>query len=63
MLKSHFNLARDDAEEQRLEEEHVEHQGEAIVEEEKIVYPERKLSKSEISIRLSLLGKTGEGDG
>lgn len=63
MLKSHFNLARDDAEEHNLEEERIEQVGEAVAEEEKVVYVERILNKSEISVRLSLIGKTAEGDG
>lgn len=46
---------------------HLEQLGEALVEEEHIeivpTYPERKLNRSEISVRLSFLGKTAEGDG
>ncbi|XP_030035386.1 leucine-rich repeat-containing protein 23-like [Manduca sexta] len=62
MLKSHFDLRRDDVEEGEVEaEEHA--PPETVPEEEKISYPERKLNKSEVSIRLSMLGKTAEGDG
>lgn len=62
MLKSHFNLKKDEAEEIEPEEEHI---PETSVEEEKLVdvAEERVLQKSEISIRLSWLGKVAEGDG
>lgn len=62
MLKSHFNLKKDEAEEIEPEEEQP---TEIVAEEEKIVevFEERVLKKSEISIRLSWLGKTAEGDG
>lgn len=63
MLKSHFNLQKDETEEAESEEEPV---TEANVEEEKMVIDisdERILKKSEVSIRLSWLGKTAEGDG
>lgn len=67
MLKSHFNLARNEEENEHFEEEHPgehgEHGGEAITEEEKKVYPVMKLSKSVISVHLSFLGKTADGDG
>lgn len=62
MLKSHFNLQPQDEEEAVKEEEP---EPEAIVEEEKVIeiIPLRILQKSEVSVRLSLLGKTAEGDG
>lgn len=63
MLRSHFNLQRPEEEEQNLEEEHTEQITEAVVEEETNAHPERKLHKSEVSIRLSMLGKTANGDG
>ncbi|XP_038215236.1 leucine-rich repeat-containing protein 23-like [Zerene cesonia] len=69
MLKSHFNLQRDDNEEEIeiVPEEHAyhEHVGEeAGPDEEPIIRPpERVLNRSEISIRLSVLGKTAAGDG
>lgn len=76
MLKSRFNLAQsqtegdavdehlpDDVADEHRDEEHV--GGEGIIEEEekKIVFPPRILKRAEVSIRLSLLGKTAEGDG
>ncbi|CAG4907837.1 unnamed protein product [Colias eurytheme] len=69
MLKSHFNLQRDDNEEEieivPEEQTYHEHVGEeAVPDEEPIIRaPERVLSRSEISIRLSVLGKTAAGDG
>ncbi|XP_072943706.1 leucine-rich repeat-containing protein 23-like [Epargyreus clarus] len=73
MLKSHFNLKDKDLESSKMVEEEAaaspsgemllgEHE-EASVEEQPIVYPERRLNRSEVSIRLSLLGKVAEGDG
>lgn len=64
MLKSHFNLKKDEAEEIEPEEE-THKDEEPPVEEEKIVEEadERVLQKSEVSLRLSWLGKTAEGDG
>ncbi|XP_028176212.1 leucine-rich repeat-containing protein 23-like [Ostrinia furnacalis] len=78
MLKSRFNLAQSQtapeageehvaedtaADEQQQYDEQL--AGEGVVEEEekKIVYPVRVLKRAEVSIRLSLLGKTAEGDG
>ncbi|XP_047021010.1 leucine-rich repeat-containing protein 23-like [Helicoverpa zea] len=57
MLKSHFNIAHTETEVVEEEQE----QEVDVVEETEI--PERSLNKSEISVRLSLLGKTAEGDG
>lgn len=71
MLKSHFNLQKDsDVEE--IEEEpiipvyHEEQTGEVSPDEEIEPvgkFPERRLNKSEISSRLSVLGKVASGDG
>lgn len=58
MLKSHFNLVKDSDEPKPEEEHEIEV---ASVEEEEL--PDRLLSKSEISVRLSMLGKTSYGDG
>nr|XP_026501600.1 leucine-rich repeat-containing protein 23-like [Vanessa tameamea] len=72
MLKSHYKLQQDvDGVEQEIEESlHFEQLAEAVAEEEQkeivpnaLPYPERKLNRSEISVRLTLLGKTAEGDG
>lgn len=62
MLKSHFNLKKDEAEQIEPEEEPIREA--ALLEEEKTeVSEERVLKKSEVSVRLSWLGKTAEGDG
>ncbi|XP_059060685.1 leucine-rich repeat-containing protein 23-like isoform X2 [Achroia grisella] len=61
MLKSHFNLRPDDSGEQ--EETVEEEQASEAAEEEKVVHPVRKLNRFEVCGRLSLLGKTAEGDG
>ncbi|XP_052737520.1 leucine-rich repeat-containing protein 23-like [Bicyclus anynana] len=70
MLKSRFDISksRTEAEPEEIEEENTEAKEEEVKEEEvsvedKIVYPERRLNRSEVSVRLSLLGKTAEGDG
>ncbi|KAM3961792.1 leucine-rich repeat-containing protein 23 [Aphomia sociella] len=59
------HVSKDDPDEQDKQEDVVveEQISEAVTEEEKIVYPVRKLNKSEVSVRLSMLGKTAEGDG
>lgn len=66
MLKSHFNLKKED-EEIEPEEESAVPESNVNVDEEKIVVEllsdERILKKSEVSVRLSWLGKTAEGDG
>ncbi|KOB70007.1 putative axonemal leucine-rich repeat protein [Operophtera brumata] len=63
MLKSHFDISKGDDVEEIIEEQTKEENGEDVLEEEKKVYLIRKLSKSDISVRLSLLGKTADGDG
>ena len=68
MLKSRFNLQDNEPTTEPTVEEslHLEQLGEALVEEHVEVeptYPERRLNRSEVSVRLSLLGKTAEGDG
>lgn len=70
MLKSHFNLQENEdkvtAEPTVEESLHIEQLGEALAEEHVEVqptFPERRLNRSEVSVRLSLLGKTAEGDG
>ncbi|CAH2086785.1 unnamed protein product [Euphydryas editha] len=66
MLKSHYKLQTDQEEQETEEHLHLEQIGEALPEEiieEVPTFPERKLNRSEISVRLSLLGKTAEGDG
>ncbi|XP_034840310.1 leucine-rich repeat-containing protein 23-like [Maniola hyperantus] len=73
MLKSHFNIAKQGDIDLEEESEHVpeEAPGETheVMEEEPEEYvqktfsSERRLNRSEVSVRLSLLGKTAEGDG
>ncbi|CAK1552571.1 unnamed protein product [Leptosia nina] len=72
MLKSHFNLQKGNLEEAEedpsptIDPEEHEQIGEASPDEDAepvIKYPDRKLNSSEISIRLSVLGKTAAGDG
>ncbi|CAG9585747.1 unnamed protein product [Danaus chrysippus] len=77
MLKSHFNLQQDNEKEaeetpDRKKNEEIELLAEELEHEQleedtgkEIIpsFPERILKRSEISIRLSLLGKTAEGDG
>ncbi|XP_012551774.1 leucine-rich repeat-containing protein 23 [Bombyx mori] len=66
MLKSHFDIHKDDDVEEEFEHEAVSH---AHEEEEEHALPEvisgpvRKLNRSEVSVRLGLLGKTAEADG
>lgn len=63
MLKSRFNLAQpgEEASEHAVSEE----MEQMVVEEEekKIVYPVKVLNRAQVGLRLSLLGKTAEGDG
>ncbi|CAF4844498.1 unnamed protein product [Pieris macdunnoughi] len=70
MLKSHFNLQKDEVEE--IEEEpispayHEEQVGEISPDEELVPvfkFPERRLNKGEINSRLGVLGKIASGDG
>lgn len=67
MLKSHYKLQADQEDQETEEYLHLEQIGEALPEETVVpllpTYPERKLNRSEISVRLSLLGKTADGDG
>ncbi|XP_013182178.1 PREDICTED: leucine-rich repeat-containing protein 23-like [Papilio xuthus] len=74
MLKSHFDISqRGEAEEEVVEEEEEEaaRSDSSVVEEAKKVTvlktkptsAERKLNRSEVSVRQSVLGKTADGDG
>ncbi|XP_031768401.2 leucine-rich repeat-containing protein 23-like [Galleria mellonella] len=65
MLKSHFNLQKDDEEEQEetMAEEPSSEMEMVVVKEKNIEYKVRKLDKFEVISRLSMLGKTAEGDG
>lgn len=69
MLKSHLALHKNDTEEEEEEEnvKKVEEEEESVaVEHEPIIIVDsekRYLKKSEVSVRLSFLGKTADGDG
>ncbi|CAK1582280.1 unnamed protein product [Parnassius mnemosyne] len=61
MLKSHFNLTQRDKEGEEVEDEY-ESKSEHSKENE-LPKSERRLNRSEVSVRLSHLGKTADGDG